>query len=127
HWTYSGSAQGIFGRLTYLGQPVHGFASTRDGNPRDRYGRNIFLDTFNSAYGPGWKRESGILVHTPGGTFCHSFVPQKPFAGYPSDAIRPAAPGEWYRISVMGPGVTPVVSVEIPGLTPGDRQRTAST
>ncbi len=126
HWTYGGQWQGVFGRLTYLGQPVYGFASTRDGNPRDRYGRNIFLDTFNSAYGAGWKRESGILVHTPTGTFCHSFVPQKPFAAYPSDAMRPAAPGERYRISVMGPGVTPVVSLEFPGLTSTDRQSTGS-
>jgi hypothetical protein len=126
HWTYGGQWQGIFGRLTYLGQPVHGFSSTGDGNPRDRYGRNVFLDTFNSAYGPGWKRESGILVHTPGGTFCHSFVSQKPFPGYPSSAMRPPAPGERYRISVMGPGVTPVVSVEVPGLTSADRQSTGS-
>ncbi len=126
HWTYGGQWQGLFGRLTYLGQPVHGFASTRDGNPRDRYGRNIFIDTLNSAYGPGWKRESGILAHTPTGTFCHSFVPQKPFAGYPTDAQRPAAPGERYRISVMGPGVTPVVSVEIPGLTSAGRQSAGS-
>ncbi|MEP6893406.1 MAG: hypothetical protein ABI927_06455 [Gaiellaceae bacterium] len=126
HWTYGGQWQGIFGQLTYLGQPVHGFSSTREGNPRDRYGRNIFLDTLNSAYGSGWKRESGILVHTPTGTFCHSFVPQKPFPGYPSNAIRPAAPGERYRITVMGPGVTPVVSVEIPGLTASDRQSSGS-
>ena len=126
HWTYGGGSQGLFGRLTYLGQPVHGFASTREGNPRDRYGRNVFIDTFNSAYGPGWKRESGILAHTPGGTFCHSFVPQKPFPGYPSDAMRPAAPGERYRISVMGPGVTPVVSIEIPGLRAADRQSSGS-
>ena len=126
HWTYGGQWQGLFGRLTYLGQPVHGFASTRDGNPRDRYGRNIFIDTLNSAYGPGWKRESGILAHTPTGTFCHSFVPQKPFAGYPTDAQRPAAPGERYRISVMGPGVTPVVFVEIPGLTSAGRQSAGS-
>ncbi len=126
HWTYGGQWQGIFGRLTYLGQPVHGFSSTREGNPRDRYGRNIFLDTLNSAYGSGWKRESGILVHTPTGTFCHSFVSQKPFPGYPSNAIRPAAPGERYRITVMGPGVTPVVSVEIPGLTASDRQSSGS-
>ena len=126
HWTYGGQWQGLFGRLTYLGQAVHGFSSTRDGNPRDRYGRNIFIDTLNSAYGAGWKRESGILLHTPTGTFCHSFVPQRPFPGYPSDATRPAAPGERYRVSVMGPGVTPVVSVEIPGLTATDRQSAGS-
>ena len=115
HWTYGGQWQGVFGRFTYLGQPIFGFGSTAEGNPKDRYGRNVYIDTFNSAYGPGWKRESGILVHKPNGTFCHSFVPQKPFPGYPSQAMRPPAPGEKYRITVMGPGVTPVIQWEGPG------------
>jgi hypothetical protein len=126
HWSYGGQWQGVFGRLTYLGEPVHGFSSTSDGNPRDRYGRNVFIDTYNSAYGPGWRREAGILLHSPNGTFCHSFVPQKPFPGYPSQALRPAAPGERYRATVMGPGVTPVVSAEIAGMTAGDRQSQSS-
>jgi hypothetical protein len=126
HWTYAGQWQGLFGRVTYLDQPVHGFGSTGDGNPRDRYGRNVYIDTFNSAYGAGWRRESGILVHKPTGTFCHSFVPQKPFPGYPSQAMRPPAPGERYRVTVMGPGVTPVVEWEGPGLTAADRASAAS-
>jgi hypothetical protein len=126
HWTYGGEWQGLFGRLTYLGNPVHGFGSTGDGNPRDRYGRNVYIDTFNSAYGAGWRRESGILAHKPSGTFCHSFVPQKPFPGYPSQTMRRAAPGERYRITVMGPGVTPVVQWEGVGLTAADRASAAS-
>ena len=126
HWTYGGSWQGLFGRLTYAGNPVHGFGSTGDGNPRDRYGRNVYVDTFNSVYGVGWRRESGILAHTPTGTFCHSFVPQKPFPGYPSQETRPPAPGEKYRITVMGPGVTPVIQWEGPGLTSADRASAAS-
>jgi len=126
HWTYGGSWQGLFGRLTYLGNPVHGFGSTGDGNPRDRYGRNLYIDTFNSAYGPGWRRESGILAHKPNGTFCHSFVPQKPFPGYPSQEMRPPAPGEQYRVTVMGPGVTPVIQWVGPGLTSADRASAAS-
>jgi hypothetical protein len=117
NWTYGLQYQGIFGRLSYLGQPVYGFSSSREGNPRDRYSRNMYIDTFDSAYGPGWKRESGILTHQQTGTFCHSFVPgQMPFAGYPSQAPRPAAPGSRYRVSVMGPGVTPVLMWEGPGL-----------
>ena len=126
HWTYGAQWQGVFGRFTYLGQPIFGFGSTAEGNPKDRYGRNVYIDTFNSAYGPGWKRESGILVHKPNGTFCHSFVPQKPFPGYPSQAMRPPAPGEKYRITVMGPGVTPVIQWEGPGLTSADRAAAAS-
>ena len=117
NWTYDGKFEGVFGRLTYLGVPVHGFGSSNVGNPKDRYGRNVYIDTFNSAYGDGWKRESGILVHRPTGTFCHSFVPQKPFPGYPDrDKMRPAATGERYRITVMGPGVTPVIQWEAGGV-----------
>ena len=119
------SGRASSGASRYLGQPIFGFGSTGEGNPHDRYGRNVYIDTFNSAYGPGWKRESGILVHKPNGTFCHSFVPQKPFPGYPSQAMRPAAPGERYRITVMGPGVTPVIQWEGPGLTSADRAAAA--
>ena len=126
HWTYGGQWQGLFGRFTYLGRPVFGFGSTGQGNPFDRYGRNVYIDTLNSAYGPGWKRESGILVHKNTGTFCHSFVPQKPFPDYPSQAMRPPAPGERYRITVMGAGVTPVIQWEGPGLTAADRAQAAS-
>lgn len=113
NWTYGGDFEGVFGRLTYLGVPVHGFGSNSVGNPKDRYGRNVYIDTFDSVYGEGWKRESGILVHRPTGTFCHSFVPQKIFPGYPdAGKMRPAAPGKKYRVTVMGPGVTPVVQWE---------------
>ena len=113
NWTYGGDYKGLFGRLTYLGVPVHGFASTGVGNPKDRYGRNVYIDVFDSSYGKGWKRESGILVHRPTGTFCHSFVPQKIFPGYPNaGGTRPAAPGDRYRVTVMGPGVTPVLQWE---------------
>ena len=80
NWTYGGKWQGVFGRYTYLGQPVYGFGATAKGVPKDKYGRNLYVDTFDSAYGPGWKREAGILTHNPTGTFCHSFVPQRPFA-----------------------------------------------
>ncbi len=123
NWTYGGKWQGIFGRYTYLGQPVYGFGATAKGVPKDKYGRNLYVDTFDSAYGPGWKREAGILTHNPTGTFCHSFVPQRPFASYPSHDLRPAAPGERYRITVGGPGVTPVMQTEIAGLTAVDRSR----
>jgi hypothetical protein len=118
HWTYGDTAIGLFGQVTYNGQPVHGFHATVEGNPNDRYERNVYIDTDNSAYGPGWARESGILLHTPNGTFCHSFVPQKPFPGYPSDKLRPAAPGDRYRVTLAGPGVTPLIQWEDAGVSP---------
>jgi hypothetical protein len=123
NWTYDGRWQGLFGRYTYLGVGVFGFGSNAKGVPKDKYGRNLYIDTLNSPYGPGWKRESGILTHRGTGTFCHSFVPQKPFPNYPSQELRPAAPGERYRITVGGPGVLPVMQVEVPGLGQADRGR----
>jgi hypothetical protein len=120
NWTYNGRWQGLFGRYSYLGQPIFGFGANAKGVPKDKYGRNLYIDTFNSAYGPGWKRESGILTHRGTGTFCHSFVPQKPFAGYPSQDVRPAAVGERYRVTVGGPGVMPVMQVEVAGLNRSD-------
>jgi hypothetical protein len=116
HWTYHHSAIGVFGQFLYQGKPVYGFKSTADGNPLGRYERNVYIDTHDSAYGAGWYRESGILTHNPTGAFCHSFVPQKPFPGYPSTDMRPAAPGDQYRFTVMGPGVLPVVQTTIAGV-----------
>ena len=121
NWTYDGGWQGLFGRYSYLGAPVYGFGANAKGVPKDKYGRNLYIDTLNSAYGSGWKRESGILTHKDTGTFCHSFVPQRPFPGYPTQDIRPPAPGERHRITVGGPGVTPVMQVELAGLTQADR------
>jgi hypothetical protein len=118
HWTYGDSAVGLFGQVTYGGQPVYGFSATPSGNPHDRYSRNVYIDTDNSAYGPGWARESGILLHAPNGTFCHSFVPQTPFPGYPNGDMRPAAPGDRYRVTLSGPGVTPTIQWEEAGISP---------
>lgn len=116
HYTYGHTAIGVFGQMLYQGKPVYGFKSTAAGNPLGRYERNVYIDTHNSVYGTGYWRESGILTHNPTGTFCHSFVQQKPFPGYPSQDVRPPAPGDSYRFTIMGPGVTPVIQVEIPGL-----------
>ncbi len=123
NWTYGGQWQGVFGRYTYRGVPIYGFSSTPRGVPKDKYGRNVFIDTLDSAYGKGWKRESGILTHRRTGTFCHSFVPQHGFPHYPSQELRPPAPGKRHRVTVGGPGVTPIVRSTIAGLTRRDRHR----
>ncbi len=125
NWTYDGRWHGVFGRYSYLGNPIFGFGSNAKGVPKDKYGRNLYIDTLNSAYGPGWKRESGILTHKGTGTFCHSFVPQRPFVGYPNQEMRPPANGERYRVTVGGPGVLPVMQVEVSGLSENDRSRDA--
>ena len=120
-WVYSGRFHELFGRLTYAGQPVYGFATTRMGAPTDSYGRLIYLDTLNSRYGKGWKRENSFVAHKPTGLFCYGFFQFDPTKGYPHPKGFPNTPrgpgtGERYRLTVNGPGVSPDVSVEIAGL-----------
>ena len=106
-WVYVGRFHHLFGRLTYDGRPVHGFAASPKGSPTDGYGRNVYVDTFNSRYGSGWRRENGFLAHRPTGIFCYGFYPF---------TRRGPGNGEKYRLTVIGPGVTPDVSVTVPGL-----------
>ena len=121
NWTYGGSWQGLFGRLTYQGVPVHGFRTYND-----RYARFFYIETYNSPYGAGWKRDAGKAAHLRNGGFCYSFVPQVPPAGYPSRAPRGPGDGERHRVRVMGPGVTPVVQWEGPRLGRYDGARDES-
>ncbi len=107
NWAYR-KFDHLFGTFSYDGTPVHGFRSTASGNPLDTYGRNLYVDTFNSAYGPGWKRENSFLMHKNTGTFCYGFYPH---------GRRPAGHGERYRATIIGPGVTPDVMWE--GNSPG--------
>ncbi len=90
----------LFGTFVYDGVPVHGFRSTAGGNPLDSFGRNLYVDTFDSAYGTGWKRENSFLTHKSAGTFCYGFY---------RHGSRPAGHGERYRATIIGPGVTPDV------------------
>ena len=108
HWTYDGAHQGFFGRLMYQGQPVFGTHSP-SATVSDPFARNIYIDTYNSDYGPGWRHDTAINTHTGDGGFCYTFVPQAPPAGYPSSAPHGNGLGQQYRVSVMGPGVTPIV------------------
>jgi hypothetical protein len=116
-WVYAGRYHHLFGRLTYGGQPVYGFSATKVGAPLDDYGRNIYVDTFDSRYGKGWRRENAFLAHRPTGVFCYGF--------YPFTSRGPGNGGK-YRLTAVGPGVTPDVSIVIPGLhdfnrnSPGD-------
>jgi len=102
NWAY-GQYRHLFGRLTYRGRGVYGFNATGSGNPLDSYGRNIYVDTYDSRYGRGWHRENSFLTHHRGNTlgdFCYGFFPH---SGHPTGQ------GTKYRATVEGPGVTPVV------------------
>jgi hypothetical protein len=116
-WAFNGQAHDLFGRLTYLGNPVYGFGIGKDGAPNDGYGRSLYIDTLDSAYGAGWQRETSISFRRGSGAFCYSFWPthDKTLPGYPNNP-RPAGNGKRYRITVEGPGVTPDIQWEGPGL-----------
>jgi hypothetical protein len=120
NWTYGGRFQGLFGRLLYRGSPVYGHRtpSTKSTDPFARY---FYIDTHNSVFGPGWKRDAAKVAHLRNGGFCFSFVPQRPPPGYPSDKVRPPGNGDRHRVTIMGPGVTPVVRWEGLGLGAYDR------
>jgi hypothetical protein len=47
-WSYGGRWHHLFGRLTYRGAPVFGFATTPSGQPLDGYGRVVYVDTRDS-------------------------------------------------------------------------------
>lgn len=95
----------LVGRLTHQGSGVHGFSATRTGVPLDDFGRNVYIDTLDSAYGTGWRRENSVLTHAPAGTFCYGLFPH---------GARPEGTGRRYRVTVIGPGVTPDVMWEGP-------------
>jgi hypothetical protein len=101
----------LFGSLTYLGQPVYGFRATAQGAPLDALGRNIYVDTFNSAYGPGWRRENSFLSHRGTGSFCYGFYPH---------GDHPVGKGSAYRATAIGPGVLPDVMWQAAALGPYD-------
>ncbi|HEU5206507.1 MAG TPA: tyrosine-type recombinase/integrase, partial [Gaiellaceae bacterium] len=95
------------------------FLSAR-GRPLDTYGRVVYLDTFDSAYGTGWRRENAFVARNPDGTFCYGFVPHVTAEG----ERRPPGNGSRYRVAVSGPGVTPDVAWEGTGLSDFDRANT---
>ncbi len=104
----------LFGTFSYDGSPVFGFKATPGGNPLDSFGRNVYVDTYDSAYGSGWKRENSFLTHTGTGVFCYSVNPH---------GSHPSGKGTKYRATVEGPGVTPDVMWE--GLAPGPYDKQA--
>jgi hypothetical protein len=129
-WVYNGMWEGFFGQLTYQGEPVYGFKSTRYGAPLDNYEALVYLDTYDSTYGPGWRRENAFLTHSPNGTFCYGFYPHNPTIGgniHPPGQTTDRGPGTGssYRITVNGPGVSPDITLTWPGLSVFERTNVA--
>jgi len=109
-WAYRGRFDHLWGTFRYRGRGVYGFRSDDLGVPLDTYGRNIYVDTLDSSYGPGWKRENSFLTHRPTGGFCYGFYPHR---GAPGKGRR-------YRATVIGPSVTPDIFWEGPAPGPYD-------
>jgi hypothetical protein len=108
HW------ENLYGSYTYLGQPMYGFHTNTQGAPLDNYGVLIYVDTLNSAYGPGWVRENSFVTHNPTGIFCYGFFPH---------AEHPSGMGEAYRATVVGAGVLPDQFWQGSTLGPYDKDR----
>ncbi len=108
-WAYGGQWNHLWGTYTYNGSGVYGFRSTPQGMPLDSFGRNLYVDTYDSAYGAGWKRENSFLMHQNGGSWCYSVNPHGAY---------PAGTGSQYRLTILGPGVTPDVSVTVAAPAP---------
>ena len=130
NWVYGGRFEALFGRFTYLGTPVYGFGTTRFGAPTDGFGSLVYLDTYNSMYGQGWRRENSFVTHNPTGVFCYGFYSFDPTKGgykHPLGwtARRGPGTGEKYRLLASGPGVTPNVGATIDGLHPFDKANAA--
>ncbi len=112
NWAYR-QYHHMFGRFTYLGNPVHGFRVTPTGAPLDTFGRNLYVDTFDSVYGRGWKRENSFLMHKGSGAFCYGFF---------RHGARPVGAGKRYRATIIGPGVTPDIFWQSDAPGPYDRE-----
>lgn len=102
-WSTRYGLQRLCGKFTYLNHGIYGFSSTSAGVPLDSYGRNVYLDSYNSDYGPGWRRVNSFLTHAPDGSWCYLFAEHSGGMGV----------GEKYRVSAIGPGVTPAIRLAI--------------
>lgn len=95
----------LFGTFAYEGSPVYGTQGSKAS------ARRVYVDTLDSAYGTGWRRENGFLTHSGTGAFCYSVNPH---------GSHPAGNGTQYRATIMGPGVTPDVMWQGPSPGPYD-------
>jgi hypothetical protein len=97
-------SENIVGQATFHGRPIYGYRATSTGNPLDKYGRNVYLDTRRGAR---WQRMMGILTHRPTGKF--------------SLWIRRAWRGTAYRGRIIGPNWGRTLGPDAQASTPTSR------
>jgi hypothetical protein len=110
-WKYSARFESLFGRVTYRGAPAT--HPTRGTAGWATYIRRAYIDTLDSGYGPGWWRADAFSVHPPSATFCAIFA-QSLTDQYGTNR----GAGARYRVTVVGPGVTPDIVWEGASLGP---------
>ncbi len=106
----------LYGTFTYDGVPVFGLHSTSTGQPLDTFGRNLYLDTLDSAYGTGLEAREQ-LPHAQGRR--RVLLQREPAPG-PPGGHRHRVPGDDH-----GPGRHPRRRVGRPRARPvrqGDRR-----
>ena len=91
--------QTLFGSFTYGGAGVWG-PGDRGGKPTNQFGRNVYIDTYNSDFGKGWRRVVGVLSQQPNGTYCYEFSPK-------SGSNGKTGAGTVYSVTAQGPGYAP--------------------
>lgn len=91
----------LFGSFSYGGVGVWG-PGDKNGAPTTDFGRNAYLDSWNSDYGLRWHRNVGVLTQKPNGIFCYEFSPKggsQGKTGLSKDGI--------YSMTIAGPGMAP--------------------
>ncbi len=91
----------LFGSFSYGGVGVWG-PGDKNGAPTTDFGRNAYIDSWNSDYGKDWRRNVGVLTQKPNGTFCYEFSPKGGSigkTGLSKDGI--------YSVTIAGPGMAP--------------------
>jgi hypothetical protein len=112
-WKYSARFESMFGRVTYRGAPTT--HPPRGSGDWATYVRRAYIDTLDSGYGSGWWRAEAYSAHPPQGMFCAIFA-ENLTDRYGTNR----AAGARYRVTVVGPGVTPDVFWEGSSLGPWD-------
>jgi hypothetical protein len=110
-WKYSARFESLFGRVTYRGAPAT--HPPRGSGDWASYVRRAYIDTLDSGYGPGWWRAEAYSTRPPHGMFCAIFA-----ENLTDQYGTNRAAGARYRVTVVGPGVTPDVFWEGDSLGP---------
>lgn len=111
-WGAGHRVDSLYGRYTYKGKGLYGFSSTPSGAPTDSFGILIWVDTFDSRWGNGWRRVNSFLTHKrPGGAFCDTL--------WPNRYGRRHSPGNGKRYRAFADGGNPLPVVKWEGPPPG--------